>query len=217
MTPQSPENVLLAKATYGTRLRDAQIVTAARGLRHGLARAAEDLWALSVVCSGIDQEIAAQSDVLDRLDGDALILVLSAPDGAYGLAVLDRAILAALIEVQTLGAVYDTPIDPRPYTTTDAAMAWLYLDRALQLFGDTIEDRDMAEQLAGYRLEEPVSEPRTAGLWLAPGDFQMFSANLDVARGKRSGQLRLVLPKRAVRAKPTERRPTGQDVTNKGF
>jgi flagellar motor switch protein FliM len=217
MSASPIENILLTKATQGTRARESRIVTTAHGLQLGLARAAEDLWGLDVTCSDITQDVVDQQSAISQLKDDSLLLVLASAENTHALATIDRSILAALIEIQTLGRVHETPLDNRPYTSTDAAMAWLYLDYVIKLFASSVEDREIGQQITGYFLEEKAEDLRAAGLCLSRGDYLIFSAKVYVARGKRTGTIQIVIPHRKVPLPEVERKPAESHNVDNGF
>lgn len=196
----SEKDVLHRKVHQGTRRRDANVVLPPRALRLALARVAEDLWGLAVTSQGISQEMLDQEGAVSRLGVDDLILVLTAPDGSHAIAAVDRAVLAALIEVQTLGCVSDQAFDDRPYTTTDAAMVWLYLDRVIAGFAATLQAHPMAPLAAGLRFEERAVDPRTAALFMDAAQYHAMTAAVEIDGGRRRGDVRLLLPLRHVKA-----------------
>ncbi|MEC3860385.1 FliM/FliN family flagellar motor switch protein [Mesobacterium sp. TK19101] len=199
--PAIPEtDVLHRKVHQGTRRRDANVVLPPRALRQALARVAEELWGMAVTSQGISQEMLDQEGAVSRLGADDLILVLTAPDGTHAIAAIDRAVLAALIEVQTLGIVSDRAFDERPYTTTDAAMAWLYLDRVIAGFAAALQAHPMAPLAIGLRFEERAVDPRTAALFMEAAQYHAMTAAVDIAGGRRRGDVRLLLPLRHVKA-----------------
>ena len=217
MSTAPSDQILFAKATQGKRARESRIVTTAHGLQLGLARAGEDLWGLDVACSDVTQSLVDQQTALSHLDEDSLFLVLTAVDTTHALVAIERTVLAALIEIQTLGRVHETPLEKRPYTPTDAAMAWLYLDCVIRQFANSVEDREISQQISGYFLEENAEDLRAAGLWLPLGDYQLFSAKLDIARGKRAGSVQLLMPHRDLPPPKVEHKPTNSEPVDNGF
>lgn len=199
-------DVLSRMVRQGNRLRDVTAMTPARALRLALSRLADDLWDLAVVSRGIQQERLDQESALSVLGPDDLILVLDAADGAVALAALDRAVVSALIEVQTVGTVFDRPPEQRRYTGTDAAMAWIYLDPVLRALAQDLADHPLGRHCAGYRFDHRAADTRSAGLVLTAAEYHVMTAELGIAGDARSGEVRLVLPLRAPPAPPPRQR-----------
>lgn len=211
-------NILMQKVRQGNRLRDVSSVSPSRALRLVLARVAEEMWGLGAVSQGIQMDVLDQETALSVLAGDQLILVLSSDTGDVGLALLSRSALTALIEVQTVGSVFDRPPEDRPYTTTDALMAWVYLDRVFAAFRKLLGDSPFAAQVQGFRFETRAEDLRTAGLFLNSSQYHILTATVDFGPGLRTGDIQLVLPLRAAPSGPERQRTTGSaDGAATGF
>ena len=211
-------NILMQKVRQGNRLRDVSSVSLSRALRLSLARVAEDMWGLGAVSQGIQMDILDQETALTVLPQDHLILVLSSDTGDVGLALVSRSALTALIEVQTVGSVFDRAPEDRPYTTTDALMTWVYLDRVFTTFRGLLGDSPFAAQLRGFRFETRADDVRTAGLFLNSSQYHIMTATVDFGPGLRTGDIQLVLPLRDLLDGPARQRTTGRiDGAATGF
>lgn len=202
-------NILLQKVRQGNRLRDVSTVSPSRALRLALARVAKDMWGLAAVSQGIQMDLLDQETALSMLDANHLILVLSSPAGDVALVCISRAALTALIEVQTVGAVFDRPLDDRPFTTTDALMSWVYLDKVFTAFQAGLDGSALAAQLIGYRFEVRADDTRTAGLFLNAAQYRVMTATVDFGPGQRTGDIQFVLPLRDIPDPPARQRATG--------
>lgn len=178
----------------------------ARALRLGLARAAAALLELPLQVTDLKITDVGLDALTGVLPDDMLLALLDGPDGARGAVGLDRALVAALIEVQTMGAVSTLPVSERRLTPTDAAMVAPWLDAALERV-----DVSLAQEappvggkdpgwMVGYRFGAMAEEPRALTLALDSSGFHMVRATVDVALGRRTGEMLLLLPA----AKPPE-------------
>ena len=103
-----------------------------RGWRLALARAARDKLGLPLEVAALAMQRASLAELLELPPAQALIAVLQGPADGLGLLVLSPPVLAAMIEVQTLGKVGSGTLAARKPTRTDAAMVAEVLDAALE-------------------------------------------------------------------------------------
>ncbi|EKE45531.1 putative flagellar switch protein FliM [Oceaniovalibus guishaninsula JLT2003] len=131
----------------------------------------------------------------------ALAVLLDGPDG-WGLAVLDPGFLAAVIEQQTMARVGTRPVDSRPVTALDAAMAADPLDRILAAQEVLAADLTGLEMRRGYRFATRIEDPREIGLRLAETAHRRVRIGLALGGGARHGHLDIVLPEPPPRSAP---------------
>ncbi|MCA1288504.1 flagellar motor switch protein FliM [Salipiger bermudensis] len=182
-----------------------------KALRRALSRTADVLWDLALVTHGVEQAHLDQDGVVAALGGDALLILLDGPDGVPGVARIERPVMTGLIEVQTILQVTQMPVEERPLTQTDAAMMAPLLDSALERFERYLEDHPLQPQIAGFRFGAMVEDSRTAGLLLDASGYRAFRVSLDLALGRRTGELALFLPDRAEAAAADEAGDSGQE------
>lgn len=173
-------------------------MSTAKALRRALSRTAEDVWSLVLVCNGVELDILDQDGVVAALQPDTLLIVLDGPDGAIGLAQVDRAVLTGVTEIQTIQQVTAMPVDNRPLTQTDAAMMAPLLDGAMAEFAENLAGNPLRPQFEGYRFGAMLEDARSASLLLDASEYRTFHAEIDLALGKRSGTVSLFLPDRAI-------------------
>ncbi|MBE9635221.1 FliM/FliN family flagellar motor switch protein [Salipiger pacificus] len=183
----------------------------AKALRRALSRSADVLWDLALVAHAVEQDHLDQDGVVAQLPSEALLLLLDGPDGVVGFVTLDRDLVTGLTEVQTMLQVTQMPAEPRPFTATDAAMTAPLLDAMLERFARFLEDHPLRAQVEGFRFGAMLEDARAAGLLLDAPGYMMFRAMLDLALGRRRGELRLFLPERPGARRST---PAGQPGTH---
>ncbi|WP_146587240.1 FliM/FliN family flagellar motor C-terminal domain-containing protein [Puniceibacterium confluentis] len=191
------QDVLGQKASASRRALESRAMSPAKALRRALSRTSDTLWDLPLVTQGVQQEVLDQDGSLELLAPGALVLLLEGPDGVRGLASVDREVMTALIEVQTISRVTRMPIEDRALTPTDAAMMAPLIDGTFERFEANLAGHPDLGQLGGYRYGALVEDARTAGLLLEAASFRTFRITVDLATGTRRGEILFILPVRA--------------------
>lgn len=169
----------------------------ARALRLGLARAAAQLHDLPLQVTAVQRSCLAQDDIAAACDSGMLLALLDGPEGARGAIGLDPALVAALIEVQVMGAVGTRAPEARALTPTDAAMVAPWLDAALERVDQALAEAavDPPDRwLTGYRFGAMAEDAAALALALDAARFHLLRLTVDVALGRRIGTLLLALP-----------------------
>ncbi|MCC1491777.1 FliM/FliN family flagellar motor switch protein [Cognatishimia sp. F0-27] len=192
----SGQDILGQKARAAQRALEARGMSPAKALRRALSRSADLLWGLAVVSQGVQIEMLDQDGVIETIEPGMLLVLLDGPDGALGLAAMDREVLTAIIEVQTIQQVTTIAAEDRPLTATDAAMVAPLMDATLARFADNLADHPLKPQLEGFRFGAMIEDSRTASLLLDAAGYRSFEIRLDIALGRRKGIVRLILPER---------------------
>lgn len=180
----------LAEATRATALAETGVE---RALPLVLARVTQALFGQAVTCSGLQYLRYSLAELLERVPDRALIAVLDGPAETSGVMVLSPDLLAALIEVQTLGRVTAQPLLLRRPTRTDAVMVADWVDAVLAgLEGELLAEDDLI-WIDGFRYASHLDEARALGLLLEDTGFRLLTLQVDFA-GARQGQVLLALP-----------------------
>lgn len=166
---------------------------AARAWGLALARAARDSLALVLDVASVWSGQVPLAELLERAPERPLILLLAGPGGGNGVLMLCPEVLAALIEVQTLGHVTTLPVPPRRPTRTDAALVVDWADHALAGLEEALQADDDLVWTDGFRQADFLEEPRPLSLMLEDAPWQLLRADCDLA-GARRGQILLALP-----------------------
>ncbi|MBS0126740.1 FliM/FliN family flagellar motor switch protein [Aestuariicoccus sp. KMU-90] len=176
----------------------------AKALRRALSRAADVLWDLALVGQSVQIDMRDQDGVVGGLGQDTLIVLLDGPEGAIGLAEIDRQVLTGLVEVQTIQQVTTMPVEDRPLSPTDAAMVAPLIDNALERFAAYLDQNPLRLQVEGYRFGAMMEDARGVGLLLDAPAYRAFRVELDLALGRRRGVVTLILPDRPQRQAQAE-------------
>lgn len=194
--PARQDDVLGQKASAARRAQEARAMSPTKALRRAMSRTADVLWDLALVTHGVSQDMLDQDGVVDSLRANNLLLLLDGPDGAIGLAMVDRQVMTGLIEVQTILQVTQMPVEDRPLTQTDAAMMAPLLNGTLERLARYLEGHPDRPQFEGYGFGAMVEDARTAGLLLDAPGYRSFRVSVDLALGRRKGEILFVLPDR---------------------
>lgn len=168
--------------------------SAAGALRLGIARAAANLFDLAVSVIGVRQARADQDAVGQHLSDDRLLILLDGPHGLTGALVLDRALMVAMVQQQTMGRVTATTPDDRPFTATDAAMVAPLVDATLERAAKLAELPADVLCLTGFEFGARVEDRRSALLALDSDAYRVFDLTLELDGGPLHGELCLILP-----------------------
>lgn len=180
-----------------------------RAWRVGFARAARDMMKLPVDFVGLKQARMSLAEVLDLPGEQSLIFMLEGPEDGLGLLIMSPEILAAMIEVLTMGRVAQQPGEPRKPTRTDAAMLAPLADLALHNLEEGLaEDADLV-WTSGFHYGSFVEEARSLGLLLEDVSFRFVTSRLSLVHGARVGEMHLILPADGRGRKP---RPSAKGV-----
>lgn len=169
-------------------------MTPAKAFRLAVSKASEVELGLAARAQTIKEEPLSQPQLLEALDGEALLLMLEGPHDARGVAIIDMQALSAVIEVQTLGSVIAAEATKRRPTRIDSAMCEAVLDRVLQEFEGQLADTVAADWSAGFRVGKQISSLRLLGMALADIPYRLFYLPLDLADGAKQGLLQIALP-----------------------
>lgn len=203
MTEQTEHSTLRRKAGTGRAPSEGAGMNAAKAFRLAVSKAAEVELGLAVRVQAIKEEQVDHAQVLEALDGEALLLMLEGPHDARGVAIFDIQALSAVIEVQTLGNVIASEAAQRRPTRIDSAMCEAVLNRVLREFEGHLLDTPAADWATGFRFGNQVSSLRLLGLALVDFPYRLFHLPLDLADGAKQGLLQIVLPAQGAQRQPS--------------
>lgn len=163
-------------------------------LRKAMVHAARDLGGLTLSVTSFDESRVTLAATLDKLPDHALLLRLQGADRGIGLAVIDHAVMVALVEHVTTGRISSGDSDPRPCTGIDAVLVGDLLDRALAGFERNLDGLRDVPPVVGYRYARAVDDPRELGLAMEEIPYRNYTLGLDLGLGAAQGRLQLVLP-----------------------
>ena len=169
-------------------------VTPSRALRMALTRAAQDQIGLAITVLGITEEVVTLDDLLRLIDPDMLLIALEEGEGLCGVAGIDLQTRAAVIEMQTMGQLRGLPADPRPVTSTDAAMTAPLIAGFLDELSLGTQGTPLHGWVDGYAVGGRVGGVRAAGLALREAAYRLVRLTIDLGVAERQGAIMLTLP-----------------------
>ncbi|MCV6823945.1 MULTISPECIES: FliM/FliN family flagellar motor switch protein [Halocynthiibacter] len=165
-----------------------------RALRSALPKAADSAFDLPLEVTGLVAEDVQREPLIEKIEDGQLMLLLQARDSRLAIAVPDANMLAALIEIQTMGCVSKTEGADRKPTRTDAALAEPFFEVLLAEFLHQLEGSEDMERFAGFGVYRSVDERRHLPLLLAEAEYHVFTVDVDLGQGAKQGRILLGFP-----------------------
>ena len=206
----SEQGGVLGRKLAAARPVETGTETGARAWRVAFARAARDCFGLDLAVPILRDDRRSLGELLDLVPDRALLAVLEGPAQGLGLLAMSPDLLAAVIEMQTIGRVGATPPLPRRPTRTDAAMSVRLIDAALTTLETALASSPDLTWTAGFRYASFLEDPRPLGLLLDDIPYRLLACDIDIADGARQGRLLLVLPAEGRGPKPLPALPLGE-------
>jgi flagellar motor switch/type III secretory pathway protein FliN len=173
-----------------------------------MARSAADALGLSLAVIGVTQARCRLDSLAEHLHDDRLLILLDGPDGSTGVASIDAACLAALIQHQTIGKVTGRAGGAaRKFTATDAALVAALVDPMLQTVADLTDLPADRACLTGYRFGAQADDLQSLMRSLDAERFRVFDLTLDFGAGAITGAICLVLSERREALAPAVPQP----------
>ncbi|MBY6046684.1 FliM/FliN family flagellar motor switch protein [Vannielia litorea] len=197
MTDTTRDLVLRRKLDAGApdpALAVAGLPPVAKALGLAMARVSDKLMELVAAAESTGQSTRSLAELLDELPANGLYAVLEGPQEAQGVMVLDNALMGALIEQQTAGALAPGAPTARKPTRTDAALCADWIDAVLRALAETYAEAAQASWLSGFGFSCHLPDARPLGLMLEDEPFHVLDFALDLGEGARKGSGKLILP-----------------------
>lgn len=181
-----------------TRTQDADVaenpLTTSRAVRLALTKAANDTVGLSMTVRSVAEEQAQLDAMLGDLP-DGLMLTSLLREGApIGLAALDMQLRAAVVEMETVGALIDAPAEDRAPTGTDQIMVAPMMRAFLQALPEAIAPTPLAGWADGITPGAGFADTRAAGLILTDCAYRILRLEVELGVAERAGLILLALP-----------------------
>lgn len=189
-------SALVRKADVGREEHQARAMTLAKALRLTAAKVGDDLFDMALAVIGLRAEQRAGDALAPLFDGSGLLMLLEGPERRRAAAVVDSALVGALIQQQTMGKVMPLPegAEDRQLTNTDAAICAPFLDALLSRVAPLPETPSEQSLMHGFAFGARVEEPRLLLMALEAPAYRILHLTLDIEGGRRQGQLMLCMP-----------------------
>lgn len=204
---------VLRRKLAAARPVEAGTESGGRAWRVAFARAARNCIGLDLDVPILRDDRRSLGELLDLVPDRGLLAVLEGPEQGLGLLVMSPDLLAAVIEMQTIGRVAATAPLPRRPTRTDAAMSARLIDAALATLETALATSPDLVWTAGFRYASFLDEPRPLGLLLDDVPYRLITCDLDIANGARQGSVLLALPAEGRGPEPAPAPPPNETPT----
>ncbi|SFS04832.1 FliM/FliN family flagellar motor switch protein [Yoonia litorea] len=169
-------------------------LTSSRAVRLALAKAAQDSISLPLTVSSIAEEVDRLDAMLGALPDGLMLVRLEKGDGLAGLIAVDAEMRAAVVEVETTGAVSLRAAEPRLPTGTDRFLCDPVLKMFLSAFPQAVSGTDYAGWADDVSAGTCFANTRLAGLELADGRYRSLQMTVQIGQTDRQGMLIMALP-----------------------
>lgn len=163
-------------------------------LKAALPKAAELELNMRLTVKEAKEGVLDTQAMMEAIPEDALLTILSARDGAQGLAGFDPQLLAALIEVQTTGIVSKLQATVRPWTITDGQMCEPFIDRVFDMLELLLDADGRGPWFYGYRFLRKVNDRRKLAMTLEETRYLFYACKVELGDEAKTGMLWLALP-----------------------
>ncbi|WP_342071683.1 FliM/FliN family flagellar motor C-terminal domain-containing protein [Yoonia algicola] len=169
-------------------------LTASRAVRLALTKAANDTAGLVLTVESVAEEVTTLDDMLATLGADLMLVGLERDGVLSGLIALDMEMRAAVLEMETMGAVLGRPAEPRAPTRTDKVLCEPLLGNFLQAFPGAVLGTPLEGWMDGTCAGEKIESARAAGLVLADCAYRIVRMSVDLGVADRRAMLVIALP-----------------------
>jgi flagellar motor switch protein FliM len=169
-------------------------LTSSRAVRLALTKAANDTVGLVLTVSSVAEDVSTLDPMLDGLPDGLMLVGLYRQDRLVGMIALDMQLRAAVLEMETMGALSPQPVDDRAPTRTDKMMCGPLIAGFLDAFPQAVRGTDFDGWGDHIVHEDQIADTRTAGLLLDDCPYRVVQMNVQLGSADRQGLLLMVLP-----------------------
>ncbi|WP_108816123.1 FliM/FliN family flagellar motor switch protein [Loktanella sp. Alg231-35] len=169
-------------------------LTSSRAARLALTKSADSAIGLVLTVTSGAEETATLDDMLGALSDDLLLIGLGRAGTREGLVSVDLQLRAAIVEMQTVGALIDQPATDRAPTLTDCILSEPLLTTFLTAFPAAVIGTPLEGWADGVELDDRFKGVRSAGLMLTDCKYRIVRMNVDLGVAERQGQIVIALP-----------------------
>jgi flagellar motor switch protein FliM len=169
-------------------------LTSSRAVRLALTKAANDAVGLKLTVLGVGEEIAKLDDMLGALGDDMMLVSLMRGDQLDGIIAFDMQLRAAVVEMQTMGAVIGQAAEDRAPTRTDKTLNDPLISAFLAAFPSTMAGTDLDGWGNDVAHGDRIDSVRAAGLVLNDCNYRIVRMTVDLGVADRQGLLFIALP-----------------------
>jgi len=169
-------------------------LTTSRAVRLALTKAANDTTGLVLSVKDVQEVQLALDDMLAQLDDGLMLIALQRGSEVAGLIALDMQMRAAILEVQTVGALINAVAEDRAPTGTDQTLATPLIKAFLAAFAEAVIGMELEGWVDQTEPGNRLSGTRDAGLTLTDCAYRMVRMDVDLGVAERQGIISVALP-----------------------
>ncbi len=169
-------------------------LTSSRAVRIALTKVAQDSVGLSLSVKTIDESVQSLDEMLADLPDDLMLVTLQRGGGLAGLMAVDMQLRAAVLEMQTVGAVSDKSADIRTATNTDKRMCDPLLNGLMTALPIAVLGTEFEGWMDGVTPAQMLQSTRSASLLLEDLQYRALRVTVALGAGEREGRIDLALP-----------------------
>lgn len=188
-TPVLRQKIGVMKTQFSDRGHTPQKV-----LRQSIAKSGRTNWGLEITVPSCQEQKTDLNSLIDRASNGVLRLYLSGPSGAFGLAIVDGAFLAAMVEQLTTGRVMPGAAVDRSATRTDAMIMAEVVDQILIEFDSALGDAPALPPIKGFRFLSVLEDAHAVKMAFENVAYRQFALTLDIGRGAKAADFSLIFP-----------------------
>ena len=165
-------------------------------LRVEIPRAADQLLAMQADVQAVTLSTMGHSGVVAALGRHDLICLISRESRDVGLLVVDLGLLAALVEIQTLGQITSAPPKERVPTRTDAVVVSDMVDKWMSDVGRVAAETGLSGDVpfTDFVREHGVLDLRAVELTLDPGQYRSMRITMALGDDAKIGVMTFFVP-----------------------
>jgi flagellar motor switch protein FliM len=205
MSNQPHQSVLRNKAVFSYERQASKDVILAKTFVLAPLKATDQIFGISVAAGDADHQLQQMDTLPAALSENHLLVLLEGPEDCRGLLALVSRVLAAFIEVLTIGTLRKRTAVNRMPTATDSALMAAVIDAVLTELTSALSAELDTWWARGFRYLSPVEDCQSLGTALPAQQYQMLACSIDISDGAKQSQVLLPFPERSV---PSELAPS---------
>jgi flagellar motor switch protein FliM len=194
MTESTHATLLRRKIRSPDQVAAENPLTSSRAVRLALTKAANDAVGLVLTVSSVADDVITLDALLDGLPAGLMLVGLHRQDRLVGLIALDMQLRAAVLEMETMGAVSPHPAEDRAPTRTDKMLCDPLMAGFIGAFPQAVRGTALDGWGDHVTHEDRIADARTAGLILDDCTYRMVQMNVQLGPADRQGVLLMALP-----------------------
>lgn len=190
-TPELPVRRKIRSAALSSGPMDNRVV---RVWRQVAARALKASVGMNVQVAEAKARPVPADELADLLLPGEMSALMENEAGDIGLVLVSPGIIAALVEMQTIGRVSDRQVETRDPTPVDGALVGPSIDRILASAGAALAENGLRDPVTDFRFAMLTEADTPPTLAMADLLHSCMTLDVQIEGGRKQGMLRFVIP-----------------------